>query len=158
MAGRIHQINISAGGVPKRPVTSGDITELGIVGDDHIHTRVHGGPARALCLYALERIEALRAEGHPVFAGGLGENITIEGVDWDAIAPGARLRLGSRVLVEVTRFAEPCRQIAYCFSDRISDRIDGDRWPGWARAYARVLYAGAVRVGDAVEIEPSRNA
>ena len=153
MAGRIHQINVSPGGVPKRSVPSGDVTELGIAGDDQVHKRVHGGPTRALCLYALERIEALKAEGHPVFPGGLGENITTEGVDWGAVEPGARLRLGPDVLIEVTGFAEPCRQIAYCFADRASERIAADRRPGWARAYARVLRTGAVRVGDEIELE-----
>ena len=37
----------------------------------------HGGPERALCLFSLERILELQAEGHPIFPGAAGENITI---------------------------------------------------------------------------------
>lgn len=150
MTGRIHQISISPGGVPKLPVPSGDVTELGIAGDKQKHTHVHGGPTRALCLYSLERIEALRAEGNPIVPGAVGENVTVEGMDWTAVAPGTRLRLGRDVLIEITAFAEPCRQIAACFADRDSGRIDAERRPGWGRAYARVLRTGTIRVGDAV--------
>ncbi|MFN2109684.1 MAG: MOSC domain-containing protein, partial [Anaerolineae bacterium] len=77
----IFQINISHGGVPKLAVRSAEVTELGLVGDTHNNTKVHGGPTRALCLYSLERILALQAEGHPIFAGSTGENLTLAGLD-----------------------------------------------------------------------------
>ncbi|MBW3625504.1 MAG: MOSC domain-containing protein, partial [Armatimonadetes bacterium] len=63
---RIAGLQISPGGVPKRPIESGRVTALGIAGDQQRDRRFHGGPTRALCLYSLERIEQLRDEGHPI--------------------------------------------------------------------------------------------
>ena len=43
---------------------------------------VHGGPYRAVCLYAIEAIERLQAEGHPVEPGSVGDNLTTSGIEW----------------------------------------------------------------------------
>ena len=32
--------------------------------------------------------ETLNAEGHPIYPGAAGENITVEGIDWSALRPG----------------------------------------------------------------------
>ena len=108
MTGRIVQINVSAGGVPKRPVPRARVTRLGIEGDRHRNAQLHGGPDRALCLFSIEQIEALQAEGHPVEPGTLGENLTLAGLEWASVRPADVFRLGEEVLVEVTRFTSPC--------------------------------------------------
>jgi hypothetical protein len=56
MTGRIVQINVSPGGVPKHPVGRARVTWMGI---DHRNTEHHGGPDRAL-LDLLDREEAER--------------------------------------------------------------------------------------------------
>ena len=83
MQGRVVQINVSPGGVPKRPVPSARVTTDGLEGDGHRDLEHHGGPERALCLFSLEQIRALQAEGHSVTPGSIGENLTLEGVDWE---------------------------------------------------------------------------
>ncbi len=117
MEGRIFQINSSPGGVPKLPQREGLINELGLVGDDHRFPDIHGGPERALCLFSLERILELQAEGHPIFPGAVGENLTISGIDWNAVHPGDRLAVGAEVLIEVTRHTSPCDSISEFFVD-----------------------------------------
>jgi hypothetical protein len=52
--------------------------------------------------------QALQAEGHPITPGSIGENLTIEGIDWNAVRPGAYLRLGEDVVAQVTRYTAPC--------------------------------------------------
>jgi MOSC domain-containing protein YiiM len=151
MNARIVSINLSHGGVPKRPVERADVQPLGIVGDAQRHRRFHGGPDRALCLYSMEAIDALRAEGHPIEPGSTGENVTIAGLVWAAIAPGVRLSLGD-VEVEITGYANPCHQIQPSFLDGDSRRIDQRRHPGWSRVYCRILRAGVLRRGDAVAV------
>jgi MOSC domain-containing protein YiiM len=151
MAAHVHQLNISPGGVPKLPVERVALGPNGLVGDDHDDKAHHGGPDRAVCLYALERIEALRQEGHPVEPGHLGENVTVSGLDWDEMRPGARLRIGP-VLIEVTRYTTPCRTIRGSFSGGHFNRIHEARRSGWSRVYARVVEGGEVARGDAVEI------
>jgi MOSC domain-containing protein YiiM len=150
--GNIFQINASPGGVPKLGQGQAEVTPLGLSNDQHRNMRAHGGPERALCLYSLERILALQAEGHPIFPGSVGENLTIRGLDWPAVAPGVRLQIGAEVVAEVTRYTTPCGNIVDSFSDRDSMRISQDTHPGWSRVYARVLRTGLVRVGDKVTI------
>ncbi len=150
--GTLYQINSSTGGVPKLPVLEARIGELGIEGDSVAHPDIHGGPDRAVCLYSMERIEALAAEGHPIAAGSAGENLTIRGIDWDLMAPGARLRFGTEVLLEITRYTTPCSAIRGSFKDSDSNRVHQNLHPGWSRAYAKVLAGGIVRPGDTVEL------
>jgi MOSC domain-containing protein YiiM len=151
--GTIAQVNVSPGGVPKTPVASARVDGLGLHGDDHDHKEIHGGPERAVCLFALERIEALAAEGHPIAPGYAGENVTVRGIDWDLVVPGARLRLGAEVLLEITRYAPPCKTNRAWFKDGDFNRMNQKRHPGWSRSYARVLAGGIIRPGDAVLLE-----
>lgn len=146
MHGRIVQLNVSRGGVPKLPVPRAQVDERGLEGDAVAHKRIHGGPTRAVCLYAMERIRALQAEGATIFPGALGENVTLEGLDWDAIVPGVRLALGDEVVLEVTKYTTPCATTApYVCGD--VKRFHQDHRPGWSRVYARVLRGGRLAPG-----------
>jgi MOSC domain-containing protein YiiM len=150
MTGRIVQINVSAGGVPKRAVPQARVLRGGIEGDAHRNAEHHGGPDRALCLFALERIAALQAEGHPVEPGALGENLTIAGLDWAQVQPEAFFLVGDEVLVQITRFTSPCAGVRTAFLDGAYSRISEKRHPGWSRVYARVLVPGDIAAGDPV--------
>ena len=147
--GRVTGLQRSPGGVPKVPVQRAMMRVDGMEGDRQANRKYHGGPERALCLYAQERLDALASEGHPLTRGTLGENVTIAGLRWEEVQPGVRLQVGS-AQVEVTGFAAPCRQIAGCFADRRFGRVGEKAHRGWSRVYARVLTEGEVRVGDAV--------
>jgi MOSC domain-containing protein YiiM len=149
--GRVHSINVSPGGVPKRPVREAWIETLGVGDDRQGNSRIHGGPDRAVSLYSFELIAALRAEGHPINVGSTGENLTITGLDWSRIAPGTRLRVGGSE-IEISAFAHPCTTIAGSFIAGRSTRISQKVHPGWSRLYARVLKSGRVAIGDPVEI------
>jgi MOSC domain-containing protein YiiM len=107
-----------------------------------------------VCVYSLERIRALQAEGHPIDVGTAGENVTVEGIDWDLVVPGARLRLGQAVIVEVASFTTPCKTIRESFIDEQFVRISHKLHPGWSRVYTRVLSEGEIRSGDPVELIP----
>lgn len=148
----IAQVNVSRGGVPKRAVMEAEVGEQGIAGDGHNFPDIHGGPERALCLLAMERIEALAAEGHPIIPGSTGENITTRGLDWESVLPGSRYRLGSDVVIEVTRYTTPCKTIAASFDKRDFNRIHHATNPGWSRVYAKVISGGTIRPGDSIAL------
>lgn len=150
MTARIAQLNVSTGGVPKLPIREAACGVRGLAGDVQKHTKIHGGPERALCLYSAEVIAALQAEGHPVALGSCGENVDVAGLDWSTLAVGQRYALGDEVIIQLTRPTEPCKQIAACFLERAFRRIDHDKQPGWSRWYARVEREGTLRVGQAV--------
>jgi len=158
MTGRIFQLNTSPGGVPKLPVIEGHVNELGIAGDEHRFPDIHGGPERALCLFSLERILELQAEGHPIFPGAVGENVTISGLDWQQVVPGVQLSLGDEVLVEITKYTTPCNTIPAYFADGQYQRISQKLHPGWSRVYARVLKGGRLRIGQPVELKVTATA
>lgn len=153
--GAIAQINASDGGVPKTPLDSATVETNGITVDRQRNTKSHGGPERALCLFSTEVIEALRAEGHLIGPGDVGENLTLQGIAWGKVEPGTRLRLGDEVLVEITRYTTPCGHIERYFHDGDSQHISQERNPGRSRVYARVLQQGELRPGDAVELLPA---
>src|SRR6185369_3859148 len=99
-AARIHSINVSDGGVPKLPRELCVVRTGGLEGDRQRDLENHGGPDRAVSIYSLELIEALRAEGHPIAPGTIGENLTLAGLTWTDLKPGARLEIGE-VLLEL---------------------------------------------------------
>lgn len=148
----IFSLNRSNGGVPKLPIHKVNVTVAGLDGDWQDDRKHHGGPTRALCLFSLEQILTLQAEGHPIFPGSTGENITISGLDWSRLQPGTQLRLGGSTEIEITSFASPCETIRDSFNDKRSVRMSEKVNPGWSRVYARVLQEGKLTVGDAVEV------
>ena len=146
--GRIVQLSVSNGGVPKRAVPMARITPLGLEGDAHRDGEHHGGPERAVCLFAMEAIRELQAEGHPLVPGALGENVTLEGLDWSAVQPGTRLQLGDEVVLEVTRYTTPCFNIRPAFRGGDYSLVSQKRHPGRSRVYARVIATGMLHGGD----------
>lgn len=149
----VHQINVSDGGVPKRPVLEATVTGRGLDGDRQRNLTVHGGPNRAVCLFSLQLIELLQDEGHPLDAGSAGENLTLAGVEWEQLKPGAQLSVGPELRLEITSYCAPCRWNAQWFREGDYTRISQKKNPGWSRVYARVLQGGVVRPGDAVAVE-----
>lgn len=149
--GLIHQINTSKGGVPKLPIERAIVDESGLVGDvqaDRVH---HGSPQQALCLFSLEVIEALKAEGHPIEPGSAGENITVSGIDWSLVVPGRRMTVGNAE-IEITHYATPCAKNARWFIDGRYNRMHAQKHPGESRVYARVVNGGSIGTGDPVQL------
>ena len=151
MAGRLESINASRGGVPKHGMFEALVTEAGIDGDRQRDLRFHGGADRAIVLFSLDVIRALQREGHSIAAGTTGENLTVSGLDWTAIAPGTEIRIGE-VRLRITNYTSPCEKIGYSFLENDYARISHKRQPGWSRVCARVLAGGLVRIGDPVEL------
>lgn len=147
---RIHQINISDGGVPKLPLDQATVGVDGMDGDRQADRKHHGGPDQTLCLYSLEVIEMLRAEGHPIAPGSAGENLTISGLDWASVAPEQRFRIGADLTIEITDVTTPCAKNAQWFVDRNFRRMSDSKHPGSSRWYAKVLTPGLVKTDDPV--------
>jgi MOSC domain-containing protein YiiM len=157
-SGTIIQINISPGGLPKYPVETAEVQQLGIVGDDHRNKKYHGGPQKAILLIASEVIDALREEGWPLFYGALGENFTTRGVDSRLWTAGQRFQCGSAVL-ELTTPRQPCLNLDV-YGKGIQQRIFDKRVknldlssPVWGMSgfYASVIRPGKVQKMDIIK-------
>ncbi len=152
--GRVHQVNVSRGGVPKLSVERARVHRLGLEGDGHAEPEpIHGGPDRAVSLYCVEAIDRVAADGHTAFPGAFGENLTLEGVAWAALRDGDRLAIGDGGLeIELTGYASPCTTLQHYFADGRFARISHKLRPEDARWYARVLAEGPVAPGDRVQV------
>ena len=148
------QINISRGGLPKRPVPSTKVTPLGLEGDGHNHPQIHGGTRKAILLIGREAVDELESCGYPVFYGALGENFTTAGLDRRSMRSGQRYRIGSEVVIELTTPRKPCRTLDIFpgIQDAIWDKLiqDGEtNSPKWGMGgfYASVVAGGLVLPG-----------
>ena len=159
MTGSVVQINISPGGLPKRPIAEAEVTLEGIRGDSWSHPDIHGGPNQALLLITSEGIGQLIAQGYPVFPGALGENLTTIGLDRRQMRIGQRYRVGE-VMLELTKMRAPCSTLDVYGSSIKNAVYDaqvkaGDasspRW-GLGGFYARVFKSGFIRPKDIIEL------
>jgi MOSC domain-containing protein YiiM len=152
--GRVLQVSVSRGGVPKWPIERAWVGRLGLEGDGHNEPEpLHGGPDQAVCIYTIESIARVLADGHDAFPGAYGENLTLQGIELRKLQDGDRLSIGEGgLLIEITAFANPCQTIAHYFEGRHIARISAKTHPEDARRYARVLAEGPVAVGDRVEV------
>jgi MOSC domain-containing protein YiiM len=156
--GRVHQVNVSKGGVPKLPVAGIHVHRLGLEGDGHDEPEpIHGGVDQAVSLYCVEAIARVAADGHTAFPGAYGENLTLEGIDWPALTAGDRLAIGDGGLeVELTKPCSPCTTLKHYFADGRFARISHKVHPANTRWYARVLGEGPVAPGAGVEVTTAR--
>jgi MOSC domain-containing protein YiiM len=153
----IVQISISRGGMPKRSVAEALVTTLGLAGDEHAHSEIHGGTSQALLLITAEGIDELIAQGFPLFAGALGENITTRGLDRRTLRTGQRYRT-PYVIFELTKPRAPCEQLhvygvgiqkgVYDAQTRSGDP-SSPHW-GLSGFYASVIQPGTMRPGDPI--------
>jgi MOSC domain-containing protein YiiM/GNAT superfamily N-acetyltransferase len=152
--GRVLHVNVSSGGVPKLPVPEASVGRLGLAGDGHDHDHVHGGPHRAVALFAIEAIERVRADGHDIRPGYVGENLTTSGIELSLLPVGTRLAIGDEVVLELSAPDGPCDVIKHVFVGGKSGRISILVHPSDSRMYARVLGEGRVRPGDPIRVLP----
>jgi MOSC domain-containing protein YiiM len=150
--GRIASVNVNRGGVPKLPIDGAWVGPLGVEGDAHREPEpIHGGPDQAVCLFSVESIARVAADGHTAFPGAYGENLTLEGIELGSLAAGDRLAIGEDGLViEMTWPATPCKTQAGWFIGGRFARISQKTHPEDARWYARVISPGRVATGDVV--------
>ena len=163
LQGTVQQVSISKGGVPKLAVPEAWASPLGLEGDGHNHPQFHGGLSKALLLVSLEDLEALQAEGFPVFPGALGENLTIRGIDFRKLRSGQRFVVGDAA-IELTTLRQPCSALdGYNVSPdtpiqkRLYDaraKAGDPSSPVWAMGgfYASVVQRGLINTGATIAL------
>ena len=145
MQGIVLAVCLGPGGIPKQPVESAVVAELGLIGDKQRYTKVHGGAHRAVCLFALEDYRTLKADGVKVEPpGAFGENLLTEGLDYTLLRSGDRLAVGDELVIEIHDVREPCGTLK---------SVDA-RFPnlmlGRSGFVCRVVTGGSVRPGMTV--------
>ncbi len=112
---------------------------------------------RQVHLIHRELHEELADKGFPeISPGEMGENVTTSGVALLELPTGARLRLGSDAVVEVTGLRNPCSQldeIAPGLMKAVLDRDSDGELVRKSGVMGVVLEGGEVRPGDSIQVE-----
>lgn len=124
----------------------------GLVGDAHA-----GISHRQLSLLGIENIRKFISQSaklehsknvkFKIGPGDFAENITTGGFDLNGLRIGTRLKLGSRVVIEITQRGKECH--TKC---EIRKLIGNCIMPKEG-LFAKVISGGKIRVGDPIEIE-----
>ena len=143
ICGKVLAVNISQKkGDKKNNINCGLFLEnLGLENDAHAEPGI-----RQVSLLAKESIEKIRAKGLDINYGDFAENLTIEGIDLPSLPIATRLKVGSKVLLEVTQIGKICHNrcnIFYTVGDCVMPR-EG--------IFAKVLTGGEIKVDDQIEI------
>lgn len=142
-------------GLPKGSVPAAEVTADGLAGDfnNYRQERLSGDPDSAVMLLTQSVVDELQSAGWPVRPGDLGENLLLEGGRYEDFQPTRDVRIGDRVLLRTSRPCKPCHRLAslpYVGADGEGAFLKAVlHRRGW---YARVLFGGPVRVGDAIEL------
>ncbi len=142
ISGKILAVNISPKkGEKKNNIDCGLFLEnLGLENDAHAEPGI-----RQVSLLAKESIEKIRAKGLDVKYGDFAENLTTEGIDLPSLPVGTKLRVGAKVLLEVSQIGKVCHNrcnIFYTVGDCVMPR-EG--------IFAKVLIGGEIKVNDMIE-------
>ena len=144
ICGKVLAVNISEKkGEKKNNIGCGLFLEnLGLENDAHAET----GIIRQVSLLAKESIEKIRAKGLDVNYGDFAENLTTAGIDLPSLPIGTMLKVGKKVLLEVSQIGKVCHNrcnIFYTVGDCVMPR-EG--------IFAKVLVGGKIKVDDKIEI------
>ena len=129
---------------PMSPVQEATaLSGLGLQGDNHA---IKDNPRQVL-LIDKETLDAI-----DIAPGTVKENITVAGIDLSLIRAGQVFFIGNEVTLEATGLCERCSRM-----DEIRPGLE-KALDGRGGILAMVLNGGILRVGDAVRVEPSREA
>lgn len=147
----IGKVPVSGSVTVREPGPKGSGLGSGLVGDTIGDGRHHGGTDQAVYAYSRARLDEWASElGRPLRGGLFGENLTTAGLDVDGALLGEQWRIGAEVVLAVTGPRIPC----VTFRNWLGE-------PGWVKrfaaagypgAYLRVVAAGSISAGDAIEV------
>ena len=124
---------------------------LGLDGDGQADTVNHGGPDKAVLLYAASHYPLWSAElgRDDLTYGGFGENLTIVGLTEADVCIGDTFAIGP-ARVQVSQPRQPCWKLARRWRLKdLSARVVANGRCGW---YVRVLEGASIEAGMAVRL------
>jgi len=137
--------------INRRPAAGAiHLNENGFADDQVSDQRVHGGPEKAACVFPLEHYAFFASRlGRELAPPSFGENLTCDGLLEEVACIGDVYAIGT-THVQITSPRQPCLKLALKH-----DAPDLPRWiveTGYSGFYLRVLSAGAIETGAAIEL------
>lgn len=132
----------------KKGTRKHQVPETRLLKNHGLEGDAHAGPwHRQVSFLSAENIAyARRVQGLDVGFGDFAENIATQGVCWEDLPEGTRVRLGHAAVVEITQIGKICHTkcaIYYQAGDCIMPKKG---------VFARVVAEGVIRTGDPIEI------
>lgn len=134
----------------KLPVPQAELRLTGFDGDGQADLKNHGGPDKAVCVYAFDHYPFWETWlGGPLEPGAFSENLTIAGVRETEVGLGDVWQIGPTRL-QVSQPRQPCSKLAGQRGRRdLPEQIHATGFSGF---YLRVLEPGLIRAGDPVTV------
>lgn len=141
--GAIYSIAVS----PERGQLKKEVPEAEVIENYGIKNDGHAGSwgRQVTCLSRESVLAALKEHNIDIAPGDFAENIQITGLDLSSVKPGARLKLGDSVVLEVTQIGKEDHPSIVTKTFGIS------LLPGEG-LFCRVLCGGVIKKGDPAEI------
>ena len=105
-----------------------------------------GHPKRQINIMCHETLEQLRSEGFHVEPGQMGEQITVTGLDINALKPGERVQIGTDAVIEIVEPRTGCDRFQQYQGRHPSDAA------GRLGQMAMVVAGGTIRIGDMIRV------
>ena len=122
-------------------------TQARLIVDHGLDQDAHAGDwHRQVSLLDMQSIARIREKGLAVEPGNFAENITTEGIRLWELPVGTRMRLGEKVLLEVTQIGKECHNRCAIFHQV------GDCVMPREGIFAKVLQEGTIRPGDTITV------
>ena len=142
--GKVFAISISeVRGTKKHNVEMAEfIADYGIKGDAHA-----GKWHRQISLLSIDSIRKFNyLTGYFIKPGDFAENITVEGLDLLLLPIGSKIKIGDKVILEITQHGKQCHNACEIFKNvgKCAMPTEG--------IFAKVLNGGMVKKGDGVQI------
>ncbi len=132
----------------KKGVVKKEIGQARLIPDWGIERDAHAGKwHRQVSLLAGESIDRVKEKLPQLSKGAFAENIITRGVDLAGLPVGARLRIGSDVLLEVTQIGKECH------TSCAIKTITGDCIMPREGIFARVIRGGEISPGDPLQAD-----
>ncbi|MDU9048362.1 MAG: MOSC domain-containing protein [Candidatus Electrothrix sp. Rat3] len=131
-------------GIPKSPIKEATFqVGFGILKD------AHGGDwHRQVSLLAGESIDRVKEKLPQLTQGAFAENIITRGVDLGSVAVGDTLRIGSKIVLEITQIGKKCHDDGCAIK-----KATGDCIMPREGIFAKVLQGGEAKAGDIIEMQ-----
>lgn len=144
--GKLRPTSIWKAPVEGRVLASG----VNLAGDDQADRKFHGGPRKSVYAYGVEDYDWWENElGMPLSPATFGENLSVQGVDFESVVTTERWAVGGAVL-QVTQPRVPCWKLGL----RMDDRKFPRRFLEAARTgtYLSIVEPGDIGAGDEIRL------
>lgn len=133
-------------GIVKKPVAQAEFqVGFGIAED------AHGGDwHRQVSLLAGESIDTVKKRLPSLKDGAFAENIVTRGLDLAAVKVGERLRIGGKIILEITQIGKQCHNDGCAIKKATGDCIMPKEG-----VFAKVIQGGSAKAGDEIAVLPA---